>query len=171
MFLLRAMVIYRTLLLCCVFAAGAVLAGFAAEPVAQEKPVTDRIVFLHLRREAGAVKLINATVRPGRVKPQPRAGSLTLEMVTEKGETLFSSEVKDPAVERIEYEDPASPGKIAVRNIPRENAEFTARVPFHAAARSVRFFLRGAAVRPGAVGALAERTSLGEVILPAEIFK
>lgn len=146
-----------------------IVVDHGAEPpialAAQEK-----ILFLHLRREAGAVTLLSATTRPGHLKPQLHKGPLQFEMIDRDGSILQAGEIKDPAVERLEYEDPNEPGRVRTLEQRHENAEFTLRVPFRSAARTVRFFLKEPSP-PGKISAQAQRTSLGEINLPAELLQ
>jgi hypothetical protein len=132
------------------------------------EPTGEKIVFLKLRREAGAVKLLEVNIRPGRLKPQPARGPLEFEVLDASGAAVQSGALKDPSLERLEYEDPANPGHLTVREIRRENPEFTLRIPYHGAARKVRFFLKQTPA-PGKLAAAAERIALGEITLPPEV--
>ncbi len=106
------------------------------------------IIFLHLRMTNGQVELVNQTRTPGTLKhrggKEPARG-LEVELHSKAGATLWTQTVDDPASQRLEYEDPANPGKILAREATFTNVEFTVRVPANSGAESAAFFRRDAA--------------------------
>jgi len=78
----------------------------------EEKP---GILFLCLQLKDGAFSLVSATNVSGTLKtPRRPAASKELQMVVEDaaGTAVWTQEMADPSVERLEYTDPAQPGVI-----------------------------------------------------------
>jgi hypothetical protein len=135
-----------------------------------------KIVFLHLKLESNQVSLVSASVSPGTLKRFPeRHPALDLEVATSAGQVLWTNNVADPSIRRLEYEDPDHPGQILNKQVQLTNTEFTVRVPAFPNAQQVNFYL---ALPPGATNVVGAKTSatnalpprklLGTVILPQE---
>jgi len=139
-----------------------------ARPIpASVAPQADQIVFLHLRRDAAGVTLLKTATRPGRLKPQPpglNTGPLEYELASASDAVLATGRLLDPLLQRLEYEDPAQPGQLRQKIVERPEAQFTLRVPHHAAARLIRFYLRQPAT-PG-LSAQSTREMIAEISLP-----
>jgi hypothetical protein len=93
----------------------------------------DQILFLHLKIQGDAITCLDSSVRPGRLKTPvatERKGSIYLELVSTNGAAVWSEVIADPAVRRLEYEDPAHPGTLKIKEVNLTETEFTVRVPF-----------------------------------------
>jgi hypothetical protein len=124
------------------------------------------ILFLHLRMTNGRVELVQQTRTPGRLKQRaPAGGAVQIELQSKTGETLWTQFIDDPASRRIEYEDPAQPGRLIAREITLTNVDFTVRVPVHPAAESAALF------RGGGSAAKAARREVGRVQLQTAVTK
>ncbi|HMJ88789.1 MAG TPA: hypothetical protein VK530_03175 [Candidatus Acidoferrum sp.] len=100
---------------------------------------TEGIWFLHLRMTNGQVVLVNQKKTPGvlkRSRGADAARAVQIELQSANGATVWSQTIDDPAVRRIEYEDPQQPGKLRAREVILTNVEFTVRVPFRSDARA-----------------------------------
>ena len=134
----------------------------------------DGILFLHLRRDTNGIVLLDSNVRPGRLKPQASRGDIEFETASagdagDAGDAgiLDRGLIQDPLVQRFEYEDPESPGRIKVKIVERPSAEFFIRVPNREAAKTIRFY-RKPRQEPGRLAPQAARELISEVILPGK---
>jgi hypothetical protein len=139
-------------------------AGSVANHAASPAPAGEHILFLHLRRGPEGVTLLDKTIRAGHLKALPANGAFQFEVVNGDGAVLQSGAMRDPAVKRLEYEDPEHPGQLLAREVNADSAEFTIRIPANSAARAVRFYLKKAPPE-GKFAARASREFLGEVAL------
>jgi hypothetical protein len=136
-----------------------------------------KIFFLHLRLESNQVSLVSASVAPGTLKRFPEhRPALDLEVATAADQVLWTNNVADPSIRRLEYEDPNHPGEIISKEVQLTNTEFTVRVPAFTNADHVNFYQSPSSAGtnvPGANPSLASlpvppRTMLGTVQLPQE---
>jgi hypothetical protein len=109
---------------------------------AAEEPASG-ILFARLRVKDGTFSLVSVANVPGVLKARrgpavPRDFQVVLEDVD--GKELWMEPVDDPTVQRIEYEDPAHPGKLQVKEIRRTEAEFTVRLPAKAGRRQLAIY-------------------------------
>ena len=135
--------------------------SFIGSPSFSQEP--QRILYLHLRRDASGITLIESSIHPGRLKTVPQAGRLEHEM-----DGAVQGRIVDPLMQRLEYEDPSEPGKLLSKLVQRDSADFTLRLPESAAGRSLKFFQRPSP-RVGEVRAQANRTFIGEIMIPKSI--
>ena len=126
------------------------------------------ILFLHLKLNAQGGSLVKSTFRPGVLKPQPNpeGRDLVCEVISAKGETLWKGGLDDPRVQRFEYEDPPRSGRLKRKEIRREEAEFTLRVPALSEARRLEIYR----LAPAGAGGKGEpgraKKSCGSIVLP-----
>jgi hypothetical protein len=139
-------------------------AGSFANHVATASPAGEQILFLHLRRGPEGVTLLKKTIRPGHLKALPANGPFQFEVVNADGAVLQSGAMRDPAAKRLEYEDPAHPGQLLVREVNADTAEFIVRIAGDSSARAVRFYLKKTSAE-GKLSAQTAREFLGEVAL------
>jgi hypothetical protein len=136
---------------------------------------TDGIWFLHLRLTNDQVVLVKQQKTPGVLKsrrgPAP-AQPLRIDLKAQNGTTLWSQTIDDPAVRRIEYEDPLEPGKMRARQVTLTNVEFTVRIPYQPKARNAVVSRRtsGAAPKAGVAKSAPaqEYIEIGRVALQPE---
>ncbi len=132
---------------------------------------TEGIWFLHFRMTSNHVVLVSQKKTPGtlkrsRVAEAPRA--LELELESANGAKLWTQSLDDPAVRRLEYEDPAEPGRLRVREVTLTNVEFTVRVPFQPNARMAVLSRHTRTAPKNLAAAEAVRTEIGRVALKPE---
>ncbi|MGE5313563.1 MAG: hypothetical protein ACM3Q4_02605 [Acidobacteriota bacterium] len=124
-----------------------------------------QILFLRLRMQNDSVRLVESSLRPGMVKQvrkAPESGVIEYECLTHAGEVVFRGRMSDPSLRRYEYEDPAEPGRIAVRHVRVKDAEFTVRVPYREGLRRVDFYRKNSNASSGA-SVRSMRTHIGTV--------
>ena len=152
-----------------------VLLAVGRGTAASAQEASPQILFLHLKLQSNQVALVSASTVLGTLKRIPAThGALDLEVATAAGQVLWTNSVADPALRRLEYEDPANPGQILAKEVPATNAEFMVRVPAFPNAHHVKFFRKPAPVGTNApankngAGAVSSdpRTPLGVVTLP-----
>lgn len=128
----------------------------------------DQILFLHLRLQDDTVTLVKSDTRPGRLKVPvgSRKGEIILELLASDELVLWSSVIQDLRFRRIEFPDPDHPGALKTKLITSHAAEFTVRLPFHAAARQVRLQRLEKTVN-GSRPMTATAALMGTITLPA----
>jgi hypothetical protein len=130
----------------------------------------DQIVFLHLKLKDGAITLLRSSVMPGRLKlpiGSDRKGEIQLELTAMDGSSLWSEVMSDPTLQRFEYEDPAHPGTLKIKEIKVAEAEFTVRVPHHVDARQLKIHRLGTPATATEVRTVrTARKLLGTVAIP-----
>jgi hypothetical protein len=126
-------------------------------PTAALAVAGDAIVFLHLRWADGQVSLVDATVRPGRLKASTESheGSrLKVQLTDADGKALWQGSVVNPAVQRIEVPPPAAGGSPTWVQTRPKTVDVVLRAPALSAARELRITqppgARGAAQAAGA---------------------
>ena len=89
---------------------------------------SQQIVFLHLRIREDTISLEDVTIRNGKLKQSrhdtPTTG-MSYQVLTSKGNILWSGVTEDPLIRRYEYEDPLNPGKLKTKLVKLEEATFT----------------------------------------------
>lgn len=129
----------------------------------------DRILFLHLRMQDGAVSLVRSSIRPGRLKTpiaSDRQGVIQLQLTAEPGVVLWTEVMADPLCRRLEYVDPGSPGMLRTKWVQVTQAEFTVRLPFYPEGRQLTLHrLERPATRALAATAALPRTAIGTITL------
>jgi len=149
---------------------GGLLFLMLARPLAVEAQTNGApgILFLHLKVQKQTVSLVEATVRPGVLKPGPEGDSTALhcQLVSEAGTPLWKGSLADPTVRHFEYEDPATPGKLQHRVVQLDEAEFTLRVPSLPEAHRIDFYKLRSDSAGEAGGQKGSRTSWGSIRLP-----
>jgi hypothetical protein len=149
-----------------------VLMALISSSAFADEPRPASIQFLQVQIKDGKVALLRTRVRPGTVKPGLPANHrnpLIIELATPDGKTLWTNQIADPTIEIIEVPDPTRPGEWVTREVRRNPAEMTLRVPARGDARRVRF------LRPLPVSAPEKSEArdarkfelLGELVLPA----
>jgi hypothetical protein len=101
------------------------------------------ITFLHLRATANGFELVEAKTVNGSLRSRrydSAKSGLHVEIRSADDRVLFREVYPEPAVRRLEYEDPEHPGKIRAKEVP--NQEFTIRVPNFTEGRTVHFYRR-----------------------------
>ena len=102
-----------------------------------------KILFLHLRMKDDTIHLVGSTLRAGFLKEareSETASGLEYEVRSSAGGLLFKEGIDDPSIERFEYEDPANPGILTVKQVMLKDVDFTVRVPFTEGMRDVEFY-------------------------------
>lgn len=148
-------------LLITIFSSTAALpAAEAAEP---------GILFLQLRLKDGTFSLVSATNVPGMLKaPRGAKPAKEFQLVVEvaEGKPVWTEEIADPSVERLEYEDPAKPGGIQVKEVRRAEVEFTVRVPAGSGQRTLAIYRRPASGTNVVQNAVPSRELVSRIELP-----
>ena len=127
---------------------------------------TEGIWFLHLRLTNNQVVLVNQKKTPGSLKTPRGAATarpLRIDLQSGDGSVLWTQTIDDPAIRRIEYEDPQEPGKMRAREVTLTNVEFTVRVPYRQQARRAVVSRRSAAAAMPAAGKSAPTSAYVEV--------
>ncbi|HTG44976.1 MAG TPA: hypothetical protein VK633_10640 [Verrucomicrobiae bacterium] len=150
--------VFRFTLLICL---GTIVFSHGAE--ATDLDIREQILFLHLRSDTNGLQLLRATVRPGHLKRAMQQGTFEIETIARSGTILHTNQISDPTIQRLEFEDPATPGKILQKKIVQR--EFTLRLPYNAAAGSLRFYKKSRAIS-GGLQAESTRQFLGQIALP-----
>jgi hypothetical protein len=140
---------------------------------AAEEPA-EGILFVRLHVKDGVFSLVSATNVPGVLKARRSvapARDFQIALEGADGKELWMEEIGDPTVERIEYEDPARPGQIQVKEVRRSEAEFTVRLPAKAGRRQLGIYRRSktAGAVPGQPGVVRGRESVARLVLPEEV--
>ncbi len=108
-----------------------------------QTPSTAQIVFLRFKMKNDTITLIKLNTRPGVVK-QKRGGEIRggiyYDVVSSSGKSLWNGAMEDPLVQRIEYGDPAEAGRIKIKYVTHQEAEFTLRMPFKLEAHRIEFY-------------------------------
>ena len=125
----------------CAAAATSLLIGPA---VAQSEDSAGKgIAFLTLLRTQDGVRLIDWTIAKGALR-QPRTwadrGNLEYEAVGAQGDVVWRGSLSDPSIRRLEYEDPAHPGRLLAKFITLDSARFVVRVPADSAIDHITFY-------------------------------
>lgn len=98
------------------------------------------MLFLHCRIQGQAVTVLRTVHAPGVVKaPGVANGEIEYALLSAQGETLWRGVIEDPRVQRFDYEDPPRSGRLRLKVIRHEAAEFVVRVPARADARWIEF--------------------------------
>jgi len=136
-------------------------------PLPAQTNAGGQILFLHLKVKDQIITLLDSAAVPGTLKP-PRELNEGLEyrLVSSTGEFLWKGGIDDPRVRRVEYDDPAQPGKLQVKFIRSDEAEFTVRVPVVSSAERVEFDVIEPAVSGTNGSPSTIRKKLGSVLLP-----
>ncbi len=133
---------------------------------------TPQILFVQLRLKDGAFSLVSATNVPGALKTRrgaPAEQDFQLVLEDSEGRELWTDGLADPAVRRLEYEDPAQPGVIKVKEERLSETEFTVRVPSRTGRRHLAIYRRPAAPADAAPGRKTPgRELVTRLILPRE---
>ena len=112
------------------------LVGAAEEPVAG-------ILFVNLKAKDGRFSFVSATNVPGVLKThrgaQPQK-DFQLVLEDADGKPLWTGSLADPLVQRLEYEDPARPGEILVKEVRLTEAEFSVRLPAKSGRRHLAIY-------------------------------
>lgn len=125
------------------------------------------IVFLHVRFKAdGTLELLEAQTRPGKLKGALAADAhgaetLSCQVVSPTGAALWTGKVADPSTQRVEYEDPAQPGRLLSKSVSRPGAEFMVRVPLYQKTQRVEFRRPVAATETAAAQSAAAAPAAG----------
>jgi hypothetical protein len=136
-----------------------------------------QICFLHLKLVSNQVSLVSASISPGTLKRfSEHRPALDLEVATSAGQVLWTNNVADPSIRRLEYEDPDHPREIISKEVQLTNTEFTVRVPLFRDAHHVNFYLsqppagtNAAEASPAVANVSApQRKVLGTVMLPQQ---
>lgn len=130
----------------------------------------ERILFLHLRVDGDRVTLLGTDVRPGHLKRNHymyENAPFQYQVCSREGVVLLEGGMEDPAIRKIEYEDPADDRRLMKKEVPVPNAQFMLRLPFNARFQSVEFF-RVQKQSAGAESQASRRASVGRIIVPRE---
>lgn len=102
----------------------------------------DRIAFLNIRMAGGEPVLESVKIVEGKLKiPKTlhlERGKLYCEVLDLSGKTIFETVVHDPSIQRLEYAD--EEGRLHSRVVTGEDAFFSVRIPYDAAARTVEIY-------------------------------
>ena len=146
---------------------GTLFLGATALRAAEEaKP---GIWFLRLQLKEGAFSLVSATTVPGGLKiPRGAKPSKELQLVVEDaaGKAVWTEEMADPSVERLEYTEAAQPGVLQVKEVRRAQVDFTVRVPAASAKRTLAIYRQVAPSASSTPKTAATRQLVGRITLP-----
>ena len=126
-----------------VVAVGRILLAGAEVEAGSGSAGSTGITFLHLRTTTDGFELIEARTVEGSLRTERYDSAkpgLHVEVRSADDRILFRGVYPEPTIKRLEYEDPADPGKIRAKEI--TNQEFTIRVPNFTEARTVHFYRR-----------------------------
>jgi hypothetical protein len=116
----------------------------------EPSPQSPQILFVQLRVKDGSFSLVRATNVAGLLKTQRRHSvpEREFELVLEDaaGKELWTDSIADPAVQRLEFVDPAQPGVLQVKEVRRTEAEVTVRLPARTGQRHLAIYRRPPAV-------------------------
>jgi len=129
-----------------------------------------KILFLRLRIQNDSITLVQSSVRPGTLKQTvgyAKIDGIEYRCQSADGLTLLSNVMSDPTVRRYEFEDPAQPGTLSVKQVKLKDVEFTLRIPFKDEMRRVEFFR---VVSPGTSSLLQKspRKFIGAIEIPSD---
>ena len=127
------------------------------------------ILFLRLQVNDGVFSLASATNVPGKLKaPRRDAPAKEFQMVVEDaaGKAVWTEEIADPSVERLEYTEAAQPGVIQVKEVRRAQVEFTIRVPAASAGSQLAIYRRVAPPASAAQKTTSTRELVTRLALP-----
>ncbi len=102
-----------------------------------------KILFLQIKIKDNSLILIKKDIRPGVLKQIPHSPDsdfLFYQVFSSSGALLWKGGIKDPSVVRYEYEDPDQPGKLKVKEIRLDEAEFTLRIPYNPEFQRIEFY-------------------------------
>ena len=146
------------------------LAMLVAHKAQAEEP--DQILFLHLKIKGDGVTCLSSSTTPGRLKTPvatERRGTLYLELVSTNGAAVWSDVIADPAVRRLEYEDPDHPGTLKIKEINLTEREFAVRVPFRHGTATLRVHrLEKPATRSEAIAQTGLLKPIANIALPGK---
>lgn len=148
----------------------AVFAVVVSTGRAEEGPAP-QIEFVQVRLKDGAYSLVSTTNVPGVLKARrgPLAQDVQLVLEDGEGRELWTDGIADPAVRRLEYEDPARPGVIQVKEERLSEMEFTVRMPSRPGRRHLAIYRRPAGPTVAAPGRKApSREFVTRLALPTE---
>ena len=140
--------------------------AIALRAAEEEKP---GILFLRLQLKDGVFSLASATNVPGKLKaPRRDAPAKEFQMVVEDaaGKDVWTQEMADPSVERLEYTEAAQPDVIQVKEVRRAQVEFTIRVPAASAGSQLAIYRRVVPPANVAVKTTATRELVARLALP-----
>ncbi|MGH7600839.1 MAG: hypothetical protein ACREOI_31160 [bacterium] len=117
-----------------------------ASPAKAQSSSAAQIVFLHFKMKNDTITLVKLNTRPGAVKQRRGSetrGEIYYEVVSSSGKSLWRGAMEDPLVQRIEYIDSADSGRIKIKYVTHQEAEFTLRMPFKPEAHRIEFYRVG----------------------------
>ncbi len=115
---------------------------------AEEKPKPENAYRLTIKYDNGKLDslkvdtlymVIPLTVKEKIMKNEEHPEGYFFEMLNEKGNLLLRSNMNDPTITLLEYEDPENPGRIIGKLVKHDKITFSIIVPAPAGARSIRF--------------------------------
>jgi len=124
-------------------------AALLATPVlrAAEEPAPG-ILFLNLKVKDGLFSLVSVTNAPGVLKARrgvPPHQDFQIVLEDTEGKELWTGWLADPTVQRLEYEDPARPGEIQLKEVRVSEAECSVRLPAKSGRRHLAIYRRPSA--------------------------
>jgi hypothetical protein len=142
----------------------------AMRPEATGKDAEDEhwILFLFLRMRNDTVELISSSRSPGVLKAARNArkvGPIDYDLVTATGEPIWSGNMEDPLIVRMEFPVAKNTVELKKTNLKLDEVEFTLRVPWKREACQLQFFRRQLNESPA--GQQVDRQPIGSLTLPS----
>ncbi len=103
----------------------------------------EQFLFLTLRYRTGEVSVVETRVLPGSLKTprdSTQPGALVIRLEKGDGSRVWANVIDDPARQRLEYDDPAEPGVMRVKEIVADEVEFIVRTPLVAGAQQLTVY-------------------------------
>jgi hypothetical protein len=101
--------------------------------VTAEAPVAPaKVAFVQMHMDSSGITMVKVQVVNGTTKApskDPNRPGLLAEMRLADSTVLVVGHIADPLRQRLEYEDPAEPGKLKAKMIEKSSADFLVRVP------------------------------------------
>lgn len=135
---------------------------------------TNQFLFLTLRLKAGAVTLEKAQVVTGTLKPQSDSTEekpLLISLEQNTGIAQWSLTMDDPAVQRLEYEDPQQPGVLKTKWLTTDDTEFIVRTPLITGVRHLAIHRKSPPAKLTLGSSAATNSLLARIELPQNVTK
>jgi hypothetical protein len=133
-----------------------------------QPPSAAQIVFLKFKMKNDTLALVQSAIRPGVLKQKrggESRGEISYEVRSASGKLLWRGAIADPLLQRFEHEDPANPGRIKIKSVKLNEAEFTLRVPFQPEAHRIEFYRQRVAEAEQSRQKASRHVPLGSIIL------
>lgn len=142
--------------------------GVGLQATGKEAEDEHWILFLLLRMRNDTVELISSSRSPGVLKAArkgQKVGPIDYDVVTATGESIWSDNIEDPLIERMEFPPAENTVELPKTYFKRSEVEFTLRVPWKREACQLQFYRRQLIESPA--GQRVDRRPLSSLTLPS----